>query len=442
MDLARFLRILFATALVAFLAILAPGLYQRTLEDAANVLLLRAWFGLEFPGERSVGLRDGIPDEWQPSIWGGVGRAVHGRDPSQPHSGAWAAFIRPSNREGYAVYVQELQSTPVQLIRCGVYSRGGEGFSQVKQGESALASAAFPASATWTLTQWQFTPLDSPEPVMLYLGIGGATSPVWFDDAFCRPADTADNLIHNDGFEIDGSDEDVQLWWQRVISSQPTRPTLPDWVRTVILDTPSSYVSKTNRLNLWDLLAGELAAVRVRMQNVSAGCVGPDGNPTVLLGLERQILEQAGPAGYERALELAMSLMPACPQPYAGLARLYAGDIGNETAAGLYAEAVAHAQPGPQKGRYAFALGYLDMIWLGNLERARRALQGAIENPGWEGSPWHFGAAHIYLAHIYAAQGLCPEARAEYTAVLACIRCAMHHDEARAALTGQGDCRP
>jgi len=417
-----------------------PGAAQRNIAD---LIINRAWLTISVAGAPQTPLQDGVPDGWTPSIWGGAGRAVHALDATQAHSGQQSATIRRTNSSGFAVFGQAIALPAGREMICGVYSRGSTAFIQIIVGDKTIGYAELPASQSWTLTETRFAspPGSSGVPATLYLGLGPAIGQTWFDDAYCRDsADAANNLLTNAGFEQDGVSEDPLAWWSSHVTFGYRDQAALKWAAQTVSAAPVRSGADIARQNIVDLLQGQPGLVRQRMPAVLSGCTTQEANPGIWLGLEDTVMSQAGSAAFERLAQLAQSLMPGCPQPYAALGKLYLASSGYQKASQMFGAAVLRSQPGPQRGLSAFAQGNLEVTVLGNWDQAIEALTAAEQNPGWEDAPWYYGAAAIDLGQAWQASGHCAEARAAYTRVLNCPACVARWPDARAALMTLPDC--
>ncbi len=439
----NFRRTIFWLVFTVGLVIFLPNLYPRILENWANVYVNRAWFSLNFLGNPSQHLRDGIPDYWQASIWGSKGRAIHGLDADNPQSGELAAVIERTNTLEAAVFMQSIVVSPTGAITCHIYSRGEIGFIQINLGPKALASKSLPASSTWRLTNLEFVPPPDTSDIILYLGIRAELGKIWFDDVECKSENAPQiNLITNGSFEADGEIVDLANWWQTQVVKPNQDEATRQRVKEIVNSESRTVLARTNRLNMFDLLENNFKAVRSRMGNVSLGCVSGDGNPGILLGRKDAIITQAGVAGFERVAEFASWLMPHCPQSYAALADLYSSSVPTEQAARLYTESEMRSRAGSQKGGYAFKAARLNMIWLGDWQTAVQELKVAIENPGWEHGTATHELAELYLGQASAHLGQCEEARSAFLRVLECGTCTELYEQARFDLASLGTCKP
>jgi hypothetical protein len=430
---------------IVFALAVAFGWGETLLESVelnwSNATINQAWLDLAFIANSNASLQDGNPDNWYPNIFGGTGRAIHTIDSSVAHNGAQAAQIRITIPGDSVTYGQDFDLPEGVQIQCGVFSQGSDGFLRVRSSGTDLAYTKIPSGGNWRLTEVQFETPAGGGQAAFYAGTG-PTGSIWLDDAYCNIAGRDTNLLQNGSFEADGITDDAREWWVSQINQNSIDGQAVDSAYQLIAKSEQSSHAKVNRLNVIDLLKGRPDLVAERMQSVSTGCLGNDGDPGPLLGLKHKTMEDTGPVTFELLTKLAISLMSECPQPYAELADLYQSVYGYERASQLYSIAVAKSQPGPQRGRYAFLGGRLDTTWLGNTERAIHALTIAEQEPGWETAPWYHGAATMEIGRALEQAHKCEKARAAYQKVLRCSECSTRWSEAHEALKRLEECTP
>lgn len=439
--------------LAAGLALLAlatvVGTHSAVRESArvnwANVAVGLAWLSSAPVGSPDDRLEDGIPDMWQPALWGRA-RAAIGVDPVVSYNGSHSARIWKANDDDAAVLLQNLTFLPPRReIHCGVLHRGAAAFMRIQAvGISGQDYAALSSTSDWALSEIRFVSPGSGDPVALMLGVGTPSGPAWFDDVYCRDASQpAGNLLRNAGFEEDGVRESPLQWWTSARGATDTSATELERAYQLLSTLSSRSPAAANRLNAIDLLLGRQERVAERMRRTPTGCLDQEyGHPTVLLGLGRKFQEAGGLAARERLLQLAMIVMAPCPQPYAALADLYRSVHAYERAAELYRAAAKRSHPGLQLGAYLFAEGTMHVLGTGDFGRAIEALSMAEQDAGWEATGWYQGAATMYLAEALTQVGRCEEARAAYRRVLDCRTCIQRHLEASTAPLALRHCPP
>jgi tetratricopeptide (TPR) repeat protein len=427
--------------LILVLALNIGSLTRAAELNWASRTINQAWLNVTYPGAFDNSLQDSVPDGWVPANWRNS-LAVLTIDHQTSRTGRRSAHIQKNNDRDASVFEQSFAPPPGKEVQCGVYSLGDAAFLGILgDGIQGRNYTTMPESDEWVSSTLRFTTPAEGDIATLYFGLRDSTGKVWFDDAFCREtAQGSGQLIENGGFEADGTREDPEQWWTVVRRSQGSAFDDLEQAYSSIAKLPEGWPARVSRLNAADLLLGRNERVVARMQHSLEGCVGDDRNPDFLLGLGANIQPDGGLSAYERAIQLAILLMPNCPQPYAELAELYSSAGAYDRAASLYEEAASRARPGAQRSAYLFTEGRIHVISTGDWNRAIDRLSRAQLNTDWANSD--HGVATLYLGNALVQAGRCDEARLAYQTVLGCGECTSRHAEALSSLNELKDCVP
>jgi hypothetical protein len=403
-----------------------------------NSVVAKAWFQIHYQGEKNNDLHDQIPDGWNVALWEN-GLGVYRLDSEQYFQGNVSVNIKKNTESGRTLLVQDFISLGDEL-ECGVYHKGAEGFLRIISSNLiGRETITLPAADEWQLVKSNFSMSAKPNKVKLLLGSGKGRGDIWFDDVYCISSkNVEDNLVVNGDFEVDGISKDPLEWWINILSYQNNSFIFDRVINWFGEQEDSSQIS-TSFLNAADLLSGNLVNVAERMDSKSEGCFLEDGSPVILLALSPRFQITGGLAASERLAQLAINLMPNCPQSYAFLGSLYKSVYSYAEAANFYQEAAMRSLSGAQKGAYLFEQGRLHVEGTGDYPSAICALMGADKNKGWERSPWHRGAALIELGNAFAQEGMYDAAREAYQRVIDCRECYVRHPGAIAGLKEIGD---
>jgi tetratricopeptide (TPR) repeat protein len=398
----------------------APALINTFKINLFNATTAKEWFQLEYKGNTSDALQDHIPDGWTVALWD-QGLAAYKLDTTQYFHGKASVFINKNTENGRAMLKQDF-SVPGNTISCGVFHKGDKGFFRlISDHLLGRETITLPQAEDWTYSSMDFNMSAESSTATLLLGIGSGKGEIWFDEIHCYLSNSDDTLLVNGDFEKDGKPYDPIAWWVQILSYQnlpANYGTIVNWVRG-----NTSLRISDNFLNAANLMIGNFDDVTVRMTKKSNGCYHNEGSPSILLSLSSRFQPEGGLELSERLAELGTYLMPNCPQSYAFLGSLYQSVNSYNLAAYYYGEAARRSQPGAQKGAYLFEQGRLHVIGTGDSLTAISVLKQALENKGWERSPWYRGAALIELGNAYFQAGLHEQAREAYQKVINCGEC-------------------
>jgi hypothetical protein len=435
------------TIIIIFILILLLLVGNQTQEKLktnwANVVIAKAWLSVDDPEPINNFLNDGIPDYWYVANWGKARSSII-RDENNFFLESPSIFIKKNNDNDTSLLFQDITVTPEKEVTCVVHHRGGDAFLRViAEGFVGQSIVLLPKTEEWLASSLIFSLEPGYVTAKVLFGISGLSGEAWFDQVTCSYRGLeANNLVINGNFEQDGSNNKPMEWWMGLLPSKSVVRRV-EKARDILLTNPSSKSPLNHNLvNSADILSANYERVIYRMKYVSSGCLGIDGNPSILLGLASRFQEENNLVASERAALLAIELMPKCPQPYAWLGSLYLSANAFQEAANLYHEAALRSSFGGQKGAYLFDQGYIYVVGTGDYPSAIEVLSQAQENEGWERSPWYRGAALIELGKAFYEEGMCSDAQAAYQSVIDCPECSARHSSAMLGLQDLTGCIP
>ncbi len=416
-----------ACALLAISGLLTQGdhVVQALRRNWAAVVINQAWNKVTYRGARNDHLQDGIPDGWGVTWWGGSTQ-VYAIENQDALAGDRVTRINHTNAQGGAALTQRIAVEPNSHLVVTVYAKGAGGAIHVWFRTREEGDWVREGLGGWRYIEptedWQEFHLSVTVPsgmndamLLLYLDSRGSTS---FDEAYAGVDNNGllgPNLLRNPGFEQDGVSEDPLEWWQSHV------------VTGVLVVPEGGMPERLSYSNITDMLAGRYDAVARRAHHLGTRCVLAPEMTSWLTALGNQFEQEGGAAARERLYQLAIKLMPNCPQPYAALAGLYRSHYASWRAAELHHQAAELSGETALAGAYYFAEGFLHVTHTGDMERAIPTLQRAEQLSGWEGNRWYRGAASFYLGRALEAEGRLVEAAAAYQRVLDCAQCSYHH---------------
>ncbi len=384
---------------------------------------------------KNNGLNDGIPDAWDADWWGGA-TSNYNLEVQGAWAGKQAVRIENTNTRG-SVALTQATAVPLNArLVFSVYSKGAGGAIQVwfrhkdsgewiKEGVGGWRTIV--PSEGWQQYHLFVTAPSGTNEAKLFLRT--ATGVTFFDDAYAgvdQDGLLGTNLLKNSRFEQDGVTEYPVEWWQsHVVGTNDSS------FRTEVADNSFEGLSY---LNVVDMLAGRYEMIKQRAFQLGDDCVSTPEMTSWLIARGDNFEYKGGAAARERLYQLAIEMVPNCPQPYAALGSLYESNLAFWRAAELYRQAAELSGETFLAGKNYFAEGFLHVRNTGNMERAIFALQQAEQLSGWEGSYWYWGAAPYYLGQALEAEGRHSEAIAAYQRVLDCSKCTYHHNSALAKL--------
>jgi tetratricopeptide (TPR) repeat protein len=435
--------VLIAISISIFLLIDNNQLQQLIKVNWAKVVLVKAWFSVDDIGSSENDLKDGIPDHWKVANWGQA-RSSIGRDDAYYFLEPPSILIKKNNDSDTSLLFQEIAIKPKEEVICVVYHRGGDAFFRIlAEGMIGQSIIMLPHTDDWLASSLTFFLESGYETAIVLFGITGLRGEAWFDQVECNYSEMrTDNLIVNGDFKLDGGNEISAELWFGSLSHKPLDKDFERALEILVTYSFSESPLHVNLLNAADILLGRGEQIVRRMEDVSTGCIGVDGNPSLMLSLASWLRDENNLAASERVAQLAIDLMPSCPQSYAWLGSLYWSVNAYQQAANLYQEAVLRSLPGAQKGAYLFEQGRIYVNGTGDYKNAIEVLTQAEENEGWERSPWYRGATLIELGNAYFEEGRCSDAQAAYQKVIDCQECSVRHSSAILGLQNLNSCVP
>lgn len=374
-------------------------------------------------------LQDGFPDRWFPRTWNN-GRAVFRTESEEVHSGNLSVLVEKTSNRGVAslsqIYVVPEGAIGVSL---SVFAKGAGGAAQIR---FIFEDQLNPVNGGWQgippQEVWQQYQVDKPLPddvrqVEILLRSNGIT---YFDDAFFGfrfENGEISNILENTGFEIDGVVQDPLIWWQE-------HAVLPD-MRNV---PDNALAGELPFLNILDMLNGRYENIVQRIAQQQESCSTTPEMTSWLLDLAPEVGKAGGASAKEKLFQLAISLAPSCPQPYAQLGRLYEENGVYLSAAKQYRIAAELAGETPLAGYYYFNEGLIHVRHTGNLEEAIFTLEKAETLEAWVTGIVFHGASAYHLGLAYKNAGLEEEAAKSFQRVIDCDFCAYYQDGAEAEL--------
>jgi tetratricopeptide (TPR) repeat protein len=388
------------------------------------------WNQVELSGlSKNDELQDGFPDRWLPRTWNS-GRAVFRSESSEVHSGNYSVRVEKTSTRGVAglsqTYVVPDGAVGVSL---SVFAKGAGGAAQIR---FIFEDQINPVNGGWQAIPpqevWQQYQVDKPLPddvrqVEVLLRSNGIT---YFDDAFFGfrlENGEMPNILENAGFEIDGIVQDPLIWWQE-------HAVLPD-MRNV---PDKALAGELPFLNILDMLNGRYENIHQRIALQSASCSTTPEMTSWLLDLAPEIGAEGGASAKEKLFQLAISLAPNCPQPYAQLGRLYEENGVYVSAAEQYRLAAELSGDTPLAGYYYFNEGLIHVRHTGNLEEAIFTLEKAETLEAWVTGIVFQGASAYHLGLAYKNAGLEEEAAKSFQRVIDCDFCVYYQEGAKAEL--------
>jgi tetratricopeptide (TPR) repeat protein len=373
-------------------------------------------------------LQDGIPDNWLVEAWDGA-REKYDVSSIDPYSGKQSAVVEQTNQQGSATLMQAFEVTPGSPLQVSVYSKGDQGAIRVQFWDDM--------QGTWSggikkdinpSAEWQKIILDSNVPsgasrarVLLYAISGKA----FFDASYAgiiNDDTMGPNLLENADFEQDGIPENPLELWKQNVSYH-----LPDNSKT---REESNIVFS----NIVDLVESNFIDIQSRAHELGNRCAYFPEMTSFLLSYGSQFRLSGGAAAEERLYQLAISLAPNCPRPYAELANLYKSTKSFWKASNLYSKAADLSVGTILEGKYAFEAGLIEWMYTGELDRALLHLKRAEARGGWETSQWEQGAATYYLARTLEDLDRKDEAVQAYLRLIYCEKCVYHQSSAKLRL--------
>jgi hypothetical protein len=430
-------------SLLILLLLIDNQTQEKLKANWANVVIAKAWLSVDDTEPINNFLNDGIPDYWYVANWGKARSSVL-RDENNYFLESPSISIKKNNDSDTSLLFQDITITPEKEVTCVVYHRGADAFFRViAEGFIGQSIILLPKTDEWLASSLTFSLKPDYGTAKVLFGISGLSGEAWFDQVNCSYSGLeTDNLVINGNFEQDGSNEKPREWWTGLLPAKSVVRRV-EKARDILLTNPSPESPLNHNLvNSADLLSAHYDHVIHRMKNVSSGCLGIDGNPSILLGLASRFQEENNLTASEQAALLAIELMPKCPQPYAWLGSLYLSANAFQKAANLYHEAASLSSAGGQRGAYLFDQGYMYVVGTGDYSRAIEVLTQAQENEGWERSPWYRGAALIELGKAFYEEGMCGDAQAAYQSVIDCPECSARHSSAISGLQDLTGCIP
>lgn len=412
-----------------FIGILSiQALIGTILNNLTQLKIVQSWMSLKLQTmTRNDALQDNIPDNWRVQVWEGA-TAIY-RLSEQGSFGERALYLEHTNNLGVVSIMQTLEISPSVQFVGTVYAKGGAGalqvlgFTRLGQQQSIGWVNILPGDI-WQKYQVSFKVPADVQRLEVRLR---TQNTIWFDEVYIGVVDeegrNGPNLLLNPSFEQDGVSEEPFKWWK----DQVVLPGSPVVSQDISPD-------RLSYLNLLDMMAGHYEAIQKRAKTLGDNCVLYPEMTGWLLAWGDQFEKEGGKAARERLYQLAIELMPSCPQPYAALANFYAANGAFCRAAELYRQAADLSGITIQAGRYAFEEGFIHIRYTGRIEEAVLTLQKAEQFTGWESGEWYRGIAPLYLGQALEMQGHSAEAREAYQRVLECKSCSYHHKVAQERL--------
>ncbi len=374
----------------------------------------------------SNALQDGIPDDWAVEAWGGA-REKYDVITYDSYSGSRAASIEHTNQSGAATLTQQFSVLPQSTLIASIFTKGNSGAIRIQfWDESNKAWSGGARKEVEPSSQWYQTTLELSVPagtrqarILLYADKGLTL----FDNAYVgliSGNQPGDNLLTNADFEEDGILEDPLIWWQSHVSYRK----------------PNRYLSRLDSsslayLNLTDLINKNFSGIHTRAQAMGRDCALYPDMTSYLLSWGEEFNRIGGAAAEERLYQVAITLAPNCPRPYAALANLYKSSKSFWKASNLYVKAAELSVGTILEGKYAFEAGLIEWMYTGELDKALLHLKRAEEINGWALSQWEQGAATYYLARTLEDLGRNNEAVQAYMRLIECKKCDSHHEAAK-----------
>jgi hypothetical protein len=388
--------------------------------DRINIIKNWGWWG-EMEVEDGIGLRDGIPDNWEVLTWGNATASFYLEDEITSQSSK-VVVIERTNSAGGAAISQRFSIQPGNKVDAFVLAKGDGGALQIQLRDSDQNEWQ---DGGWKqigpTTEWSLHKLSvlvPPGMIELRLLLRASPGKIKFDHAYLgldTEKSLGPNLVTNPDFIQDGSIIDSLVWWKNQNESIP-----PIKISSVSFEGDIAFQ------NVVDMSAGNYDQINRRIEELGASCAAiPEATGWLLaLGKENGNLQK------EQFYRLAIKLAPNCPQPYAALAKLHASDFAFESAASLYHKAYQLSDGTVWAGLYAFEEGFIHIRHTGRVQDAISSLTKASEITGWEVSAWHRGIAPLLLGYAYDANAMPVEANEAFQHVIDCKNCAYHHLEA------------
>ena len=414
--------------LIIFLTTKSAKLNNSILDNLNRLAIIKVGLDLDFTNiTNNDELQDGIPDKWSVEAWGGSKEIYH-ISPEAYH-GKSSASIEHTNLEGGATLTQNFSVEPDSILTVGVQNQGDPGAVRIQfwDHDSNAWTSGIRRNIDSSFA-WQETTFDVDVPrgvktarILLY----AVTGVTLFDDVYVgidNEEKSKNNLLSNPSFEEDGSSEDPYEWWTSLVRK-----------RIAVTRINNSNID-LSYLNILDMINSRFDSIHHRALQHSDDCAFTPQMTSYLLSQSDRIKDSGGLAAQERLYQLAISLAPNCPRPYAALANLYSTSKSFWKAANLYSLAAELSSGSILEGRYAFEAGLLHWTYTGDMEQAIELFQIAESIGGWEPSIWYAGAASYYLGRSLEYSGRYSEAIEAYQRVLECPDCFTHHSGAKSHL--------
>lgn len=413
---------------IGVIALVLVTLPPRIIDNLNHLRILKSWASLDLDfRETSDSIQDGIPDDWLPYWWGGA-TEIYQIEENDAFSGNQAIKIIHTNDYGIVNLTQNIQVEPESDLVLSVHSKGtggalivwfrsNEDEEWVKQGFGGYNQ--IPDSVDWRENKLQITIPPRIREIKVLLQTTGIST---FDGAFLGYQDDSisnHNLLKNGGFEIDGINEEPLEWWNDHVN-----------VPIISLDYFEDPDVVKSYANIADMLQNRYGSILERADSIYPHCSLYPDMTNWLIELSPEISRNGGLAAEERLYQLAIKLMPDCPQPYAALAKLYESNRAYTASADLYHQAALLAAGSPIAGRYYFEEGFTHLNHTGNNEAAIAAFQTTESYSGWERGWWDYGLDSLFLGKAFEVLGYNPEAIEAYQRVIDCDECSQHHEEA------------